>query len=62
MLQTPEMVETILNLSDLAKRLGVSRQAVKNRYDRGTLPEPDYKTERGIPFWKLSTLKKAKVL
>ncbi len=62
MLETAEMVETILNLSDLAKRLGVSRQAVKNRYDRGTLPEPDYKTERGIPFWKLSTLKKAGVL
>lgn len=62
MLETAEVVETILNLSDLAKRLGVSRQAIKGRYDRGTLPEPDYRTERGIPFWKLSTLKKAKVL
>lgn len=62
MLETLEVTETVVSLTDLAKRLGVSRQAIKNRYDRGTLPEPDFKTERGIPFWKLSTLKKAGIL
>lgn len=58
MLETLKVTETILTLADVAKRLEVSRQAVKNRLDRGTLPEPDYRTERGAPMWKLSTLEK----
>lgn len=60
--QTALVTETILTLADIAKRLGVSRQAIKNRMDRGTLPEPDFVTDRGAPAWKLSTLRKAKIV
>lgn len=56
------MTETVMSLADIAQELGVSRQAIKNRMDRGTLPKPDYKTVRGAPLWKRSTLKKAEVI
>lgn len=56
------MTETIMSLADIATELNVSRQAIKNRYDRGTMPKPDFRTVRGAPLWKKSTLRKARVI
>lgn len=52
-----------LNLSDIARARGVSRQAISQTFHAGGLPRPD-----GIlgypprPIWKRSTLERAGVL
>lgn len=54
-----------LNLSDIAKELGVTRQAVSERYRTGTggLPKPDGSLgARGAPIWKRSTLERVGIL
>lgn len=61
-LENPQVTEMVMTLSDVARELGVSRQAILNRKNRGTLPEPDYQTVNGSPMWKRHTLEKAGIL
>lgn len=56
------VTEEVLQIQDVAELLGVSKQAIWDRYQRGTMPEPDYQTPKGRPLWKESTLRKAGVL
>jgi predicted transcriptional regulator len=58
-----EEAMTLYSLADLARALGVSRQAVSDRYARGTLPEPDHRTkDQDWPMWERTTLERAGVL
>lgn len=58
------VTEEVLTLSDVARELGVSRQALYKRRgtDRPMMPEPDYRTPGGSPLWRRSTLIRAGVL
>lgn len=57
MLQT--MTEEVLTVSEIARELGISRQALYQREGPTKLPEPDFRTVQGAPLWKRSTLKRA---
>lgn len=52
------MAEEVFQIADVAELLGVSTQAIWDRYHRGTMPEPDYETPKGKPLWKRSTLER----
>lgn len=56
------VTEEVLQIVDVAEALGVTKQAIWDRWERGTMPEPDYVTPKGRPLWKESTLREAGVL
>jgi hypothetical protein len=45
------MTTTIWSLSDLARELECSRQALWNRVSKGHVPAPRYFTIAGTPHW-----------
>lgn len=45
----------VMSISEIARRLGVSRLVVSQWRHRGKLPPPDVKLEIG-PVWKASTI------
>lgn len=51
-----------LTVSDIARELGISRQALYQRKGEKKLPPPDFETMQGIPMWKRSTLEKRGIL
>jgi len=53
--ETPESLETLLSLGEIAAYLGVGRRTVERWRAGGVLPKPDL--ERGrVKRWKPSTL------
>lgn len=52
----------VLTVSDIARELGISRQALYQREGEKKLPPPDFRTVQGQPLWKRSTLEKAGIL
>lgn len=56
------VTEEVLQIQDVAEALKVSKQAIWDRYQRGTMPEPDFQTPKGRPLWRRSTLEAAGVL
>lgn len=46
----------MINIKELAKRLGISQAAVRIRLSKGKLPNPD-KREGDNLFWKEETVK-----
>lgn len=50
------MPKKVLNVTDIATELGVSRQALYQRKGFGRLPPADYETGSGTPLWERSTL------
>lgn len=57
-----QSMEKLLGLSDLARELEVSRQAIRDRYERGRLPKPNYIGPKDGPLWKRATLERAEIL
>lgn len=49
-------------ITDVARALGVTKQAISARYHRGTMPPVDASTLSGTPLWLESTLEMAGVL
>lgn len=45
------MREMLWSQADIARRIGITRQAIQARYSRGSLPEPEYETSTGAPLW-----------
>lgn len=62
-------MEKTFNMSDIARELGVTPQAIRGRYERakkskfsnGTIPPPDGEYG-GKPFWLEQTLRKSGVI
>jgi hypothetical protein len=62
-IDNPQVTEEVLTVSDIARELGISRQALYQREGPTKLPEPDYRTaNKQAPLWKRSTLEKAGIL
>ena len=52
-----------LNISDIARARGVSRQTVNESFHAGSLPKPDgVLGARRSPIWRRTTLERAGVL
>ena len=47
--------------ADAARKLGVTRQAIKERMDRGTVPVETHEGRRWIPAWWIADQLEAKV-
>lgn len=63
MMQNLLMAETeVLTVSDIARELGISRQALYQREGEKKLPSPDFRTVQGQPLWKRSTLQRKGIL
>lgn len=52
----------VLTVSDIARELGITRQALYQRKGEKQLPPPDFRTKQGLPLWKRSTLEKRGIL
>jgi hypothetical protein len=52
----------VLTVSDIARELGISRQALYQREGDKKLPSPDFRTKQGQPLWKRSTLERKGIL
>ena len=47
--------------ADAARKLGITRQAIKERMDRGTVPVETHEGRRWIPAWWIADQLEAKV-
>jgi hypothetical protein len=54
--------QEVLTVSDIARELEISRQALYQREGEKKLPPPDFRTVQGQPLWKRSTLEKKGIL
>ena len=45
------MTKTLYTMVDLAKALGVSKQAIDQKFKAGRIEEPDWRTTNGINGW-----------
>jgi AcrR family transcriptional regulator len=52
----------VLTVSDIARELGISRQALYQREGEKKLPKPDFRTKQGQPLWRRSTLVRKGIL
>lgn len=52
----------VLTVSDIARELGISRQALYQREGDRKLPAPDFRTNQGRPLWRRSTLERRGIL
>ena len=53
------MKPEIWGLAELAAHFRVSKQAMRNRIARGTMPPPDYELDCG-PIWRAAKVKRWK--
>lgn len=52
-----------LNISDIARARGITRQSVSQAFHAGALPRPDgFLGARRAPIWRRSTLERANAL
>lgn len=56
------IMEKLLGISDVARELAVTRQAIRDRYERGRLPKPSYLGPKDGPLWKRAVLVRDGVL
>lgn len=46
----------LLGLSDIAREVGMSRQAIADFYERGKIPRADFRGPKDGPLWRAKSV------